>query len=77
MKQLAELKQKNTELLELNISINTGVADLAIQTPDAESHPLIQLVKEEAISSARRVDEIARIGNDEKVERLICLVSTG
>ena len=61
MKQLAELREKKRELLELTLSINSGLADLTIQTPDAESHPLVQLLMDEALSSARKLDEVVRI----------------
>jgi hypothetical protein len=61
VKQLAELNEKKTGLLELTSALNSGLADLAIQIPDAESHPLVQMLKEEALSSARKLDEIVRI----------------
>ena len=42
VKQLAELN----EGLELTAALNSGLAD---QIPDAESHPLVQALKEEAV----------------------------
>ena len=61
MKQLAELKEKKTRLLELTSTVNSGLADFVILTPNAESHPLVQMLREEALSLARKLDEVLRI----------------
>ena len=74
VKQLAELNEKKTRLLELTSALNSGLADLAIQIPDAESHPLVQALKEEALSSARKLDEVVRI---DLRQREMLFVSTG
>jgi hypothetical protein len=58
VKQLAELNEKKTVPLELTSAQNSWLADLAIQIPDAESHTLVQMLKEEALSSARKLDDI-------------------
>ena len=58
MKQLAELKEKKTGLMEFTSGLQSTLADLAIKIPDAESHPLVRLVKEEALSSAKKLDEV-------------------
>ena len=60
MKQLAELKEKKTQLLELTSTFNSGLADFVTQTPNAESHPLVQMLREEALSLARKLDEVVR-----------------
>ena len=61
VKQLAELTEKKTGLMELTSTLNSGLADLAIQIPDADSHPLVKKLKEEALSSAKKLDEVVRI----------------
>lgn len=60
VRQLAGLNEK-TELLELTFSVNSGRAGIAIQTPDAESYPIVQLLKDEALGLAGRLDEVVRI----------------
>ena len=37
VKQLAELNEKKTRLLELTSALNSGLADLAIQIPSADA----------------------------------------
>ena len=77
MKQLAELNEEKTRLLELTSALNSGLADLAIQIPDAESHPLVQALKEEALSSARKLNEVVRIMMFDLRQREMLFVSTG
>ena len=78
VKQLAKLNEKKTGLLELTSALNSRLADLAIQIPDAESHPRVQMLMEEALSSARKLNEIVRICSMGGVrQRKMFFVSTG
>ena len=77
VKQLAELTEKKTGLMELTSTLNSGLADLAIQIPDADSHPLVKKLKEEALSSAKKLDEVVRICISLLVLQLKFFVYTG
>ena len=52
---------KNPSDARMCIKILHGLADLAIQIPDADSHPLVKKLKEEALLSAKKLDEVVRI----------------
>ena len=58
LKQLAPLSEKKIELVQLTSSLNSVLGDLAIQFSNADSHPLVQALKEEARSAALKLDEV-------------------
>ena len=58
VKQLAELNEKKVELMELTSALNSGLAYIAVQIPDAESHPVVKKLKEEALLSTKKLDEV-------------------
>ena len=39
-------------------ALNSGLADIAVQIPDAVSHPLVNKLKEEVLSSTKKLDEV-------------------
>ena len=57
-KKLAHLKEKRGELMKLTTSLNSALGDLAIQIPNAESHPLVLAMKEVARTAALLLDEV-------------------
>ena len=58
LKQLAPLSEKKIELVQLTSSLNSVLGHLAIQFSRADSHPLVQALKEEARSAALKLDEV-------------------
>lgn len=61
VKQLIPLSEKKIELVQLTSSLNSVLGDLAIQLPNAESHPLVQALKEESHSAAVKLDKVVYI----------------
>ena len=44
--------------MQLATSLNSALGDLAIQTPNAEAHPLVLTMKELARTAALQLDEV-------------------
>jgi hypothetical protein len=49
---LTQLSEKRVQLIQLSSSLNSGLGDLAIRIVNADSHPLVQSLREEAHSAA-------------------------
>ena len=47
--------------MELSSSLNSVLGDLIIRFPNAESHSLVQALREEARSTGRKLDEVVHV----------------
>ena len=58
VKKLTQLSEKRVQLIQLSSSVNSGLGDLAIRIVNADSHPLVQSLREGAHSAALELDEV-------------------
>ena len=58
VKKLTQLSEKRVQLIQLSSSLNSGLGDLAIRIINADSHPLVQSLREEAHSAALELDKV-------------------
>jgi hypothetical protein len=56
-----QLSEKRVQLIQLSSSLNSGLGDLAIRIVNADSHPLVQSLREEAHSAALELDKVVII----------------
>ena len=70
IQQLSQLSKKRAELVQLSTSLNLALGDLTIQTASADSHPLVQALREEAYKAAASLAEVVNYTN-----RIACSIS--